>query len=279
MDNMPSVDSAIPDEKRADSDSQRGWLTRNWMWLAGVLLVLFVLSRVTLHRGYIEDDKRFATRLIAQFHQRMNAGQLDQIYDAYDQSLKNVKTREEELQSLREVSSQFGAFKSVADSEMNVIVEVPMTQVRAAYNSNFEKGDVTELFAFVRRGHDLKLAFYQVSPGTAKLEWGHDLEAAQKAAETVHKEISTGDYDAIYDGLSDDLKTTTSREQIRDLFQGINDKFGTCEAASLVDSSYTTNNEGHFVELQYTRKCTNGELRERLAFKVVDGKALLRGYH
>jgi len=71
-----------------------------------------------------------------------------------------------------------------------------------------------------------------------KLEWDDDLEAAQKAAETFHRKVSAGDYDAIYDGLSDNLKATTSRERIRDLFQ----QFGTCEAASLVDGSYAMNN-------------------------------------
>lgn len=140
--------------------------------------MLLVISRLTLHRGYVEDDKRTSIRLVEQFHLRMNAGQFDQIYDDYDESLKNAKTREEEVKSLQELSSHFGAFKSVSDSEMNVIVG-PMVEVRAAYNSTFEKGDATELFGFLRRGHELKLALYQVSPGTAKLEWKHQSKAQQ----------------------------------------------------------------------------------------------------
>ena len=48
---------------------------------------------------------------------------------------------------MQEVRDQFGVFKSVSDSEMNVVIGAAV-QVRAAYNSGIE-----------------------VSPGTAKLEW------------------------------------------------------------------------------------------------------------
>jgi hypothetical protein len=178
MDDTPSAGLAIPGEKRAYFDSQRSWLARKWIWLVGALLILLVASRATLHRGYIEEDKRTATKLIEQFHERMNEGQFDQIYDAYDSSLKNVMSREVAVQGLQEVSDQFGAFKAVSDSEMNVILG-PRVEVRAAYNSTFEKGDATELFGFLRRGHDLKLAIYQVSHGTATLDWKNRPEAQQ----------------------------------------------------------------------------------------------------
>jgi hypothetical protein len=176
MGNVRDAGLAIPEEKRADS--RRRWRGRNWIWAAGGLLVLLVILRINVHVGYFAEDKRSATRLIEQLHERMNAGQFDLIYEDCDESLKNAKTRDEMDQSLREVASHFGAFKAVSDSEMNVI-EGPAMEVRAAYNSTFEKGDATELFSFFRRGHELKLAFYQVSPGTAKLEWKHRPEAQQ----------------------------------------------------------------------------------------------------
>ena len=178
MENMPPTGLEIADDRRAGSNSQRRWLNRNWIWLVGALLLLLAISRVTVHVGYIEDEKRTATRLIQQFHQRMNEGQFDRIYDEYDPSLKNAMTREAAVQGLREVSNQFGACKAVSDSEMNVIVG-PTVEVRAAYNSTFEKADATELFSFVRRGHELKLAIYQVSHGTAKLDWKHQPGAQQ----------------------------------------------------------------------------------------------------
>lgn len=178
MGNKLPADLTIPDDKRAISNSKRGWLARKWIWLLGAVLVLLVISRVTLHRGYIEDDKRSATTLIKQFHQRLNDGQFERIYETYDESLKNAMTREAAVQGLQEVSNRFGAFKAVSDSEMSVIGG-PTVEVRAAYNSTFAKGDVTEVFGFLRRGHDLKLAFYQVSAGTAKLEWKHQSKAQQ----------------------------------------------------------------------------------------------------
>jgi hypothetical protein len=68
--------------------------------------------------------------------------------------------------------ARFGEFRQVTDSEMNVIVHAPV-EIRAAYNSKFEKGDATELFVFLRRGNQIKLAMYQISPGTTKLTGVH----------------------------------------------------------------------------------------------------------
>ena len=170
MDDSRQTGLAIPNEKRAGTG--RGWNTRTWIWLVSVLfvLMLLVLSQVKLHRGYIADDKRTATRLIELFHERVNAGQFNEIYEEYDQTLKSAMTREVAVQSLQEISNQFGAFKAVTDSETNVIVG-PTVEVRAAYHSTFEKGDATELFGFLRRGDQLRLAIYQVYPSTKKLEW------------------------------------------------------------------------------------------------------------
>jgi hypothetical protein len=58
MENMPDADLAIPNEKRAGY-SQRGWLTRNWIWLAAVLLALLGFSTVTVtdKSGVVSDGQ------------------------------------------------------------------------------------------------------------------------------------------------------------------------------------------------------------------------------
>lgn len=176
MDDSRQTGLAIPNEKRAGTG--RGRFTRRWIWLASALFVLMmlVLSHVKLHRGYVADDKRTATRLIERFHERLNAGQFNEIYEEHDQTLKSAMTREIAIQSLQEITNRFGTFKAVTDSETNVIVG-PTVEARAAYNSTFAKDDATELFEFLRRGDELKLAIYQIYPGTKKLEWKNRFEA------------------------------------------------------------------------------------------------------
>jgi hypothetical protein len=41
-------------------------------------------------------------------------------------------------------------------------------EVRSVYNTTFEKGEATEMITFVRRGDKLKLAGFNISPGTRR---------------------------------------------------------------------------------------------------------------
>jgi hypothetical protein len=270
------------DTENQDRDSSfRRWLVQNWPWALGLLAVLlalgFLRSHVIFYAVYFDRDKNTVGKLIEQFHDRMNAGQYDQIYDDANQAFKQSEDRESLLNVMKETRNQYGLFRSVLDSEMNVVG--PPEQISATYNCLFEKGPATELFGFARQGHNLQLTSYQISAGTAKLQMRDDIEAAKRAADVLHNQMSTGDFDAIYEAMSDDLKATGSRLELWKFFTSLGVKLGNCEAGSLVKTDYTTNADGHFVGLTYSRKCEKGDLNERLAFKIVDGKALLRGFH
>ena len=122
--------------------------------------------------GYIEDDKREALSAIESFHSRLSSGQYAAIYDASDPALQQTGSREQLIAAMQATKARFGEFRQVTDSEINVIVRAPV-EIRAAYNSKFEKGEATELFLFLRRGDQIKLAMYQISAGTTKLAGSH----------------------------------------------------------------------------------------------------------
>jgi len=69
------------------------------------------------------------------------------------------------VKNFKDTQHIFGAFKKVTSSELNVIPASPM-QIRAVYNSTFEKGDATELFVFVKESDAVQLVQYQIFPGT-----------------------------------------------------------------------------------------------------------------
>ena len=106
-----------------------------------------------------------------------------------------------------------------------------------------------------------------------------DLEAAREAADEFYRRMSSEEYGAIWDAAHSDLKNAASRNELIGAFQQLNKKLGVCNAPTLVNTDYAVKDGEPFVGLVYSRKCEHGEVNEKLAWKIVDGKPLLRGYH
>ena len=147
------------------SERTRAWLGRNWKAILGLIVVGALLFLVPVHFGvhfgYIERDKSETMRLIDQFHARMNAGQIDQIYDDASLGLQRSESREAVIGTLRKARDDHGAFENVESSKIEVVMGPPI-EIRAVYNSKFEKGDATEWFIFVIEGSDIRLRTYYV---------------------------------------------------------------------------------------------------------------------
>ncbi len=147
------------------SEHTRAWLSRNWKAILVLIVVGALLSILPihfgLHLGYIERDKSETVKLIEQFHQRMNAGQFDQIYDDASFYLQRSATRETLIGAMRKAENDCGVFEKVDSSKINVVMGAPV-EIRAVYDSRFEKGDATEWFVFVVEGRGIRLKFYDV---------------------------------------------------------------------------------------------------------------------
>jgi hypothetical protein len=61
--------------------------------------------------------------------------------------------------------------EQVSEKWINVIIGAPI-QIRALYNTKFAKSDATEMFIFIKEGDTVKLAQYQIYPGTVKPDAG-----------------------------------------------------------------------------------------------------------
>jgi hypothetical protein len=147
----------------------RGWVGRNWKWIRFLLIAALVLSRFNVHFGYVDEDKKLTARLIEQFHERMNAGRFEEIYDDAHPAFRNALSKEEWLRYMQENQEQYGLFRAARSSKLNVIMSAPV-QIRAAYFSTFDKGDATELFSFGRERERVQLLIYGISPGDAQFK-------------------------------------------------------------------------------------------------------------
>jgi hypothetical protein len=103
--------------------------------------------------------QREAEELIAQFHQRFNAGDFDAICrDAYKCSeFQNL--RKDWQAALEETRNRGGAFRRVLHSDIKVYIEP--ASVRADVVSAFEKAELREIFVMKDYDGPLKIVTYQ----------------------------------------------------------------------------------------------------------------------
>ncbi len=136
--------------------------------LVALALGLVVLFRPSLHIGYIAEDEKEARDKIEEFHNRHTAGEFERIYEDLDIVLTSKEPREVVIPKMHQMRDRWGRVETVTYSYVKVLIERAPVEVRAVYNTRFEKGDATEMFLFVRRGSKLKLAYYNVVPGTTR---------------------------------------------------------------------------------------------------------------
>lgn len=129
-----------------------------------VIAVCVSQIHISVRAGYKDEEKAATVKAIAQFHSRLNSGQFGEICDEADDVLQNSRTRENLLQAMQETRNHFGKFNRVDFYKLNVVIG-PQIQIRAVYNTNYDRGKATELFTFIDRSGVVKLADYQVFAG------------------------------------------------------------------------------------------------------------------
>ena len=110
-----------------------------------------------------------ATSAIQQFHNRLNAGLLDDVYRDADESFRRSGPREGLIAAMQAVRIRFGNFRQQTAYRLNVVVGVPI-QIRAVCGATFDKGNATELFLFLRQGDRVLLSRYEIYPGKVNLD-------------------------------------------------------------------------------------------------------------
>lgn len=134
----------------------------NWKWLTSLALAIIFVPRM-VHFGYVAEDRRETSLPVEKFHARANANQLDDIYDEADPLFQRSISKDAWVAFMHAKRDQYGRFGRVITAKFNVVQKAPV-RIRAQYQSEFEKGPVTEVFAFIRDGSEIRLAAYGILP-------------------------------------------------------------------------------------------------------------------
>lgn len=127
---------------------------------------LFALLAVLLAGCSMSADVGLAEGQVAQFHQQLDAGQLQQIYAGASDRLRKA-TSEQDMQALlAAVHRKLGDVKSSVRGAWSVHAGVTGTFVSLSYRTHFSEGDATERFDYQLEGDKALLAGYHINSNT-----------------------------------------------------------------------------------------------------------------
>jgi len=134
------------------------------------LFVLYMLTPVFFpfvvlvsSASYRAKRVREGAKLIAEFHQRFNAGDYEGICREASGCKEFPNLREQWQFLLQDTRNRGGTFKRVIRSDIHAYIEP--SGVRANVTSSFEKGELRELFEMKGYGGPLQIESYKVMTG------------------------------------------------------------------------------------------------------------------
>ena len=143
------------------------WFRRNRKWIsiiAFLFLAGLVLWRLGVGFSFLDEDEKQALEMVELFHERMNAGHFDEVYDDAHPAFRHEISRQEWLRHMKETREDLGLYRAKRSFNVNAIVGPPV-QVSVSYESTFEQGYGTEEFSFARKGDKLQLLkYFIISP-------------------------------------------------------------------------------------------------------------------
>jgi hypothetical protein len=158
------------------------WFRHNLKWI-GILAFLFlaglVLWRLGVGFSFLDEDEKQALEMVELFHERMNAGHFDEVYDDAHPEFRHALSRQEWLRHMKETREDLGLYRLRRSQTLNVIMGPPV-QVRVYYHATFEQGDGNEQFSFARNGDKLQLLEY----GIMSPQWSRHFARAFSAGVT-----------------------------------------------------------------------------------------------
>jgi len=108
---------------------------------------------------------------------------------------------------------------------------------------------------------------------------GNDLPRADAGVADFHRELNAGQFQAIYNNASADMKGASTPDSMVKLFDAIHRKLGGFQSGARASWNDTINTSGHFVTINYSATYTAGPADENFVFRIEGDRALLAGYH
>lgn len=107
--------------------------------------------------------KGIAESQVAAFHEKLNAGDFDQIYSTADEAFRKAAPKEQALQLFSAIQKKLGKEKSSSTTTWNVNTFNFVTTVVLVAETEFEHGKGTETFTFHISGGKASLVGYNIN--------------------------------------------------------------------------------------------------------------------
>lgn len=111
----------------------------------------------------MSSDWKLAEQAVPEFHDRLDAGQFDMIYDASGEELKRAATREAFHDLLAAVHRKLGDTKSSTREGWNINYTTAGTHVTLSYSTAYAEGNAAEQFVYLLEGGKALLVGYHIN--------------------------------------------------------------------------------------------------------------------
>jgi hypothetical protein len=108
---------------------------------------------------------------------------------------------------------------------------------------------------------------------------GNDVPVAQQAITIFHHQLDAGQFAAIYNGSSADMKSASGGGDLTQLLAAVHRKLGAFQSGSAIGWNDNYGTGGHFVTINYSAKYARGDASENFVYRLSNDKAALAGYH
>lgn len=106
-----------------------------------------------------------------------------------------------------------------------------------------------------------------------------DTAAAEDSIPKFHQLLDAGQFDAIYQQSSDDLKKAATQRDFVALLEAVHRKLGNTKSSGRIGWNVNYQTSGTFVTLDYKTAYDSGDANERFVFRMQEKNAQLAGYH
>lgn len=132
-----------------------------WKWSLAITAIVVVFLAWQCGTAILQG-RRLATSAVDRFHQQLNAGKFEEIYQEAAEGFRQGSKHEEIVRFLNAVHAKLGNAGTTSAGNINVSATPNGTFVTTQYATTFEKGDAAETFTWLKTGGGLKLYSYNV---------------------------------------------------------------------------------------------------------------------
>jgi hypothetical protein len=133
-----------------------------WKWTL-IATALFVAYLLWQCGSGLYQGGRLANGSVHHFHQELNSGQYDQIWQEGDSGFREGGKHEEFVRVLQATHAKLGNATTENLTNLHVNATTGGTLIITSYNTTFSGGMAEETFTWVKEGSGLKLRRYVIT--------------------------------------------------------------------------------------------------------------------